>query len=133
LREADVPRATRVIVTVADDAVALRILCAVRRLNDQAIVMVAFHEPHWREVGLYLGADRVVEDASPPDDCTCEIEDLVFVERAVLRNEVGLRLSECAPEVLAATRENTRHWRDQAEPHVLREGDLLLEVCAEQP
>ena len=131
LREADVPRAARVIITVADDAVALRVLCAIRWLNDQATVVIAFHDAQWRELGLYLGADHVVVDVAPPDDLTCDPGDLVLVERAVLANEVGLRLSECAPRILAAVRGNDHRWRDQLQPHVLRAGDRLLELRVE--
>lgn len=129
LRDAGVPRATRVIVTVADDAVALRVLCAVRWLNEHAIVVIAFHDPQWRELGLYLGANHVVVDEAPLDDFTRDPGDLVLVERAVLASEVGLHLSECAPRILAAVHRNDHRWRDQPQPHVLRAGDRLLELC----
>lgn len=57
LRAADVPRATRVIVTVADDAVALRILSAVRWINEQAVL------PHVLRAG-----DRVLEVSCAQDN-----------------------------------------------------------------
>ncbi|MFJ8962643.1 NAD-binding protein [Lentzea sp. NPDC102401] len=128
LREADVPHATRVIIMVADDAVALRVLRAVRWLNDQATVHIALHDPQWRELGLYLGADHVVVDETPPADLIRDHGDLVLVERAVFASEVGRRLSECAPVILAAVRGDDHRWRDQAQPHVLRAGDRLLEL-----
>jgi hypothetical protein len=132
LREAGVPGAARVIVAVADDAVALRVLCAVRWLNDQATVVVAFHDPQWRELGLYLGADHVVVNEVPPEDLPCVPGDLVLVERAVLASEVGLHLSECAPRILAAVRGSDHRWRDEPKPHVLRAEDRLLELCTKQ-
>ncbi|WP_329792141.1 NAD-binding protein [Lentzea sp. DG1S-22] len=131
LREADVPHAARVIIAVADDAVALRVLCAVRWLNDQAIVAVAFEDPQWRELGLYLGADHVVLDEAPPEAFTRDQGDLVLVERAVHPSEVGSILSECAPGILAAVRGNDHRWRDQPLPHVLCAEDRLLELRTE--
>ena len=59
LREAGVPLATRVIVTVTSDAVALRIVSAVRALNDHATVVTALRTPDWREHVLF-GLQRLL-------------------------------------------------------------------------
>ncbi|MEU3648850.1 NAD-binding protein [Lentzea sp. NPDC034063] len=133
LRDADVPRATRVIVTVADDVVALRILSAVRWINEQAVLVVALHETQWEEVARYLGADHVVAHKAPSELVTCDDGGLRLVDRAVRWSEIGQYLVECAPAVLAAVRGDAHRWRDQEEPHVLRAGDRVLEVaCAQE-
>ncbi|MEV6714590.1 NAD(P)-binding protein [Lentzea sp. NPDC051208] len=147
LRAANIPLATRVIVAVTSDAAALRIVSAVRALNDQATVVIALRQPRWRELALSLGADHVAVCETFPDLLTCDIPfappeggtadvdapdvtELVLVEREVTPGEIDRRLSACGPAVLAALRGITHSWRDQDEPLVLRAGDRLLEIQA---
>ncbi|RAS67331.1 Trk K+ transport system NAD-binding subunit [Lentzea atacamensis] len=137
LWEAGAHEAEHVVVAVSDDAATLRVTSVVRSLNEEATVTAIVRSPEISELMQYLGADHVLTEdelvewfmALPDDSVTSATADgpaLVVVERAVQRDEVGRRLSECGPQVLAIIREGRRVWPEDPAADRLRPGDLLV-------
>ncbi|WP_158853908.1 potassium channel family protein [Saccharothrix deserti] len=147
LRLANVGDAARVIVAVADDMVAVRIVAAVRSVNNATTIITLLRESRWRDMAESLGADQVVvvehivgrllglsvrRPAQTTDvrQAPPEALDLAVTERAVRDPEVGRAPSDCGPLVLAVVRGSTRVWLDDPSVESLRPSDRLLVLHA---
>lgn len=147
LRAAHVPAAAHVLITVPDDPTAVRITTTVRSLNHDAMIITLVHDPHWRRLASYLGADQVLAVADLvgrllgmtirrpelPERVMRALErppDLVIGERAVHACEVGRDVATCGPLVVAVLRHGIRLWRDHPEASRLRADDRLLVLHA---
>ena len=143
LEAAGVPDAAHVVVAVSDDALALRITSVVRSLNEGITVTTVVRSRNLVDLIQYLGADHVLTEDEfvawymelPPEsvDPLPDVDDLVVLERAVGRDEIGRLPSECGPEVLAVIRDGRRVWAEDPSADRLRSGDLLVVLDSVPP
>jgi Trk K+ transport system NAD-binding subunit len=143
LERVGVENADSVVVSVADDEVAVRVTSIVRGLNQVTTVCTAVHDPAWERVAQYLGADQVVVAsrlcgrlltgtlAQPglPGRVTRFLwsrPEVVLAERRPRAGESGRILSCCSPLVLASRRDGRLLWRDAAVQEAVRSSDRLM-------
>jgi Trk K+ transport system NAD-binding subunit len=147
LRNANAHNATQVIVAVADDAAAVRIIAAVRWINAAATIITVVRHPRWRSLAQAVGADQVVvaeqivgrllglsvrQPAQADRIRQMDAGDLglAVAERAVRDSEIGRAPSECGALVLAVVRGGERVWLDDPDVASLRPDDRLLVLRA---
>jgi voltage-gated potassium channel len=147
LRRAKVQDAACVIVAVANDAAAIRIIAAVRRVNGAVTIITLVRESRWRDLAECLGADQVVvvgqiisrllgQSVRQPerhDPSSTANLSLVIAERAVRDAEIGRTPRECGALVLAVVRGGARVWIDDPDVQTLRPDDRLLVLRAVAP
>jgi voltage-gated potassium channel Kch len=135
LWSAGVHTSDHIVVSVTDDALALRITSVVRSLNETATITTVVRSTQLHELIEFLGADHVLV-GDRVGEWALKIESLPYeafpdlewavMERPVLPEEVGSSPLECGNEVLAVVRDGERIWAEDPVVGELHDGDLLL-------
>lgn len=147
LRIANAQDATQVIVAVADDAAAVRVIAAVRWINTAATITTVVRDPQWRALAHHAGADQVImaeqivgrllglavgqpAQADRIRQMNAGDLGLAVAERAVRDSEIGRAPSDCGALVMAVVRGDERLWLDDPNVASLQPGDRLLVLRA---